>query len=100
MCYICFNGRVQSNRKEQPVSATLVDVERSERFGEEIPVAEERLRMRREGIEHIDVYGHLKVPVMSSWDRAPEREGWEPYFVAVSLNERPQKWFTYRRVTT
>jgi hypothetical protein len=79
------------------VSTALIDVERSERFGEQIPIADERLRLRREGIEHIDVYGHLTVPVDSSWDRAPGREGWEPYWVTVNLDNRPQKWVTYRR---
>ena len=80
------------------MSAALIDEERSARFGEQVPVANERLRMCREGIEHIDVYGHLKVPVASSRDPAPTRIGWEPYWVSVSLNSRPQKWFTYRRV--
>jgi hypothetical protein len=90
---------VQSNRKEHLVSESLIDVARSERFGEQIPVGSERLRMRREGIEHIDVCGKLKVPVASSLDRAPMREGWEPYWVTINLKERPQKWVTYRRVT-
>lgn len=80
------------------MSAALIDVVRSERFGEQIPVDSERLRMRKEGIEHIDVIGQLQVPCFSSWDRAPSREGWEPFFVAVNLDRRPQKWVTYRRV--
>ena len=79
------------------MSVTPIDVERSECFGEPIPVSEERARLRREGIEHIDVYGQLKVPLDSSWDSAPRREGWEPKFVAINLNAKPQKWVTYRR---
>ena len=81
------------------MSATPIDVERSKRFGEPIPTSEERARLRREGIEHIDVIGQLQVPLASSWDRAPEREGWEPKFVSVNLNARPQKWVIYRRPT-
>ena len=79
------------------MSATPIDVERSKRFGEQIPTADGRLRVRREGIEHIDVCGQLKVPCISSWEREPKREGWEPFFVAVNLNAMPQKWITYRR---
>lgn len=78
-------------------AAPAIDIERSKRFGEQIPTGEERTRCRREGIEHIDVIGQLKVPLASSWDRAPEREGWEPRFVAINLNATPQKWVTYRR---
>lgn len=79
------------------MSTTLIDAERSERFGEQIPIADERLRLHREGIEHIDVIGQLQVPCHSSRDRAPRREGWEPCFVSINLNARPQKWVIYRR---
>lgn len=52
--------------------------------------------------EHISITGHLKVPVPSWWDKAPEREDWEPFFVNVDLNsERNQgieKVYIYRRI--
>lgn len=80
------------------MSSALVDTARSERFGEQVLISSERQRMHREGIEHIDVFGHLRVPVDSSLDRAPKREGWEPYFVSINIKARPQKWFTYRRI--
>ena len=47
--------------------------------------------------EHISIYGHLKVPVARSTDPAPEREGWEPFFVNVNLDHPIQKVVTYRR---
>lgn len=53
--------------------------------------------------EHIAITGHLKVPVENWLDRAPEREGWEAFFVNVDLNpERNDgavKVYSYRRVT-
>jgi hypothetical protein len=36
--------------------------------------------------EHIDISGHLKVPVTHSIDPAPEREGWVPFWVNINLN--------------
>ena len=80
------------------MSATpAIDMERSERFGEQIPTAIERARLHREGKEHIDVLGQLRVPLASSWDHAPVREGWEPRFVSINLDGQPQKWVIYRR---
>jgi hypothetical protein len=49
--------------------------------------------------EHIDIFGHLRVPVMRSTDPSPEREGWEPFFVTVNLAATPNhKVVSYRRV--
>lgn len=79
------------------MSDALIDPERSARFGEPIPISSERSRLRREGIEHIDVFGQLVVPCNSSFDPAPRRDGWVPRFVSVNLGARPQKWITYRR---
>lgn len=51
--------------------------------------------------ERIDISGHLCVPVASSWDKAPEREGWEAFWVNVNLdpatNDGIQKVVKYRR---
>ena len=74
-----------------------LDPVRSAMYGESVPTAVERARLRDEGVEHIDVCGHLVVPLATSITRTPTREGWEPYFVAVNLNATPQKWVTYRR---
>ena len=54
-------------------------------------------RRAEEGREFIGVYGHLEVPVESSWESTPKREGWEPCWVAVNLSNRPQKWISYKR---
>jgi hypothetical protein len=77
-----------------------IDPIRSARLGEQIPTASERLRLQRKGVEHINVNGHLEVPLASSWDRPPVRKGWEPFFVAVNLDAKPQKWVIYRRPKT
>ncbi len=74
-----------------------LDPIRSARFGEPVPTAIERARLKAEGVEHIDASGRLQVPVEKSIDPTPVREGWVPYFVAVSLDRSPQKWITYRR---
>jgi len=79
------------------MTAIQLDPIRSARFGEPVPTAAERARLRREGVEHINVNGDLEVPVARSIDAAPKREGWEPRWVAVNLNATPQKWVTYRR---
>jgi hypothetical protein len=50
--------------------------------------------------EHIDILGHLRVPVADSFDRAPEREGWEPFWVNINLERDPVKVFAYRRAET
>lgn len=47
--------------------------------------------------EHIDVCGHLHVPVANSFDPAPTREGWVPFFVNIQLDRTPQKHHIYRR---
>lgn len=51
--------------------------------------------------EYIDIGGHLRVPVASSWNQAPEREGWEPFFVNINLNKDDnhgiEKVVIYRR---
>lgn len=78
--------------------APQLDPVRSARFGENVPTASERLRLRRAGVEHVNVFGQLEVPLASSWDFTPAREGWEPFFVTVHLSQHPQKWVTYRRV--
>jgi hypothetical protein len=36
--------------------------------------------------EHIDINGNLRVPCVKDGDRAPEREGWEAWWVNVNLN--------------
>ena len=74
-----------------------IDPERSARVGEPVPVSAERERMRREGIEHINVDGRLEVPVWNYLDPTPIREGWEPYWVNVNLDRKPVRWITYRR---
>lgn len=49
--------------------------------------------------EYIDIQGHLRVPLRSSvWDRAPEREGWKPFWVNISLKDPIQKVVIYRRI--
>jgi hypothetical protein len=49
-------------------------------------------------VEHIDVSGHLNVPLKSSLDRTPKRDGWEPFFVSVILSdEHTQKVVIYRK---
>jgi hypothetical protein len=78
----------------------LIDAERSACFGEQIPIETERARLRLEGIEHIDQSGKLQVPVDSSLVAAPERHGWEPYFVNFNLSRTPEKWVAYRRPAT
>lgn len=52
--------------------------------------------------EYIDISGHLRVPVARAWypwdeARAPKREGWEPFFVAIDLSDPIQKVVSYRR---
>lgn len=49
--------------------------------------------------EYIDISGHLRVPCASSMERAPAREGWEPFFVSVNLADPTPKVISYRRVT-
>lgn len=50
--------------------------------------------------ERIDISGHLCVPVASSWDKAPVREGWTPFWVNVNLdaatNDGVQKVVKYK----
>lgn len=36
--------------------------------------------------EHIDISGHLNVPLADSFEKAPEREGWKPFFVNIDLS--------------
>lgn len=48
--------------------------------------------------EYIDIQGHLKVPVASVRDKAPEREGWKPWWVNINLRDPIQKVVIYRRV--
>ena len=48
--------------------------------------------------EHIDIQGHLSVPVESAIERSPKREGWKPFFVTTHLDRRPQKNVKYKRV--
>ena len=43
------------------MTEVLIDPIRSARFGEQIPTAAERARLRREGVEHINVNGDLEV---------------------------------------
>jgi hypothetical protein len=38
--------------------------------------------------------------VANSFDRAPEREGWEPFWVNINLERDPVKVFAYRRAET
>jgi hypothetical protein len=52
--------------------------------------------------EHIDISGHLNVPMTDYWERAPEREGWVCFWVNVNL-DRPHggticKVYKYKRV--
>lgn len=51
--------------------------------------------------EYTTSYGVLRVPVVSSHDKAPEREGWTPFFVNVDLNternEGVEKVVSYKR---
>ena len=51
-------------------------------------------------IEQRNPWGMLRVPVANAMDPAPKREGWEPYFVSVLLNDPVQKVVTYRPVPT
>jgi hypothetical protein len=39
----------------------------------------------------------LRVPVERSIDKAPAREGWEPFFVNVNLDHPVQKVVSYKR---
>lgn len=48
--------------------------------------------------EYIDGAGHLKVPVEDRSDPAPEREGWEPFWVSVIMGDPIQKVVSYRRI--
>jgi hypothetical protein len=48
--------------------------------------------------EYIDLNGHLRVPVAKDSDRAPDREGWEAWWVNVNLDDPIQKVVTYRPV--
>jgi len=52
--------------------------------------------------EYIDIRGHLRVPVPSWFDRAPQREGWSPFWVNIDLrpdhNEGAVKVYSYRRI--
>lgn len=38
----------------------------------------------------------LRVPVARSIDKAPHREGWEPFFVNIDLKRDPQKIVSYK----
>jgi hypothetical protein len=58
----------------------------------------QRALARANGIEHLDVIGNLCVPVDSSIEVAPKREGWEPFWVNVNLSRKPQKWILYRKL--
>lgn len=48
--------------------------------------------------EHINVMGHLSVPVERSTDPSPVREGWEPIWVTIDLSKSPQKNVKYKRI--
>jgi hypothetical protein len=52
--------------------------------------------LRLEGVEHVDIDGHLQVPLGSALDDAPQRKGWQPYHVDVVLSRKPPKWIGYR----
>jgi hypothetical protein len=47
--------------------------------------------------EYININGHLRVPVATSVAPAPERAGWEPFFVNINLADPVQKVVSYRR---
>ena len=74
-----------------------LDLERSKRFGEPVPAAIDRLRMREQGIEHIDADGRLNVPIAKYLDPTPRRPGWHPWWSNVNLDRTPVRWIIYRR---
>jgi len=53
--------------------------------------------------EYITANGILRVPHATSLERAQEREGWVPFFVAIDLdperNDGVQKVVSYKRAT-
>lgn len=49
--------------------------------------------------EHVDISGHLCVPVSNALDRPPHRDGWEAFWVNVNLADKiAPKVFKYRRI--
>jgi hypothetical protein len=64
----------------------------------EIARGERNMSLIPRSEEHISSFGVLRVPVKRSYDPTPKREGWEPFFVNINLDDPIQKVVSYKRV--